>query len=622
MATIQELAEQITTASEAYYNNTAVISDDEYDALVYELTCLDPAHPVLAKVGAEPAAEWKKEKHLIVLGSLNKVNYPHEMTAWITDTLKGRSTVVVEKLDGLSIGLQYQNGKLVKSLLRGNAESGENIQSNVLKMKGCVRLIPNFTGTIRGEIVLTKSDHQQFFPDYSNPRNAASGLCRRLDGEGCEHLTLMCYQAVGEEDFETDYEMLEFISKSGFITPNYKLCKTDAEVNQMWQDYQDTIRASLGLEIDGLVVSCNELNFQQSLGSNNNRPKGKLAFKFANQFAKTVVKKIQWECGNSGRITPVCWVEPVSLLGSTVEKASVYNSDYIQTLGLDVGAEVLICKAGEIIPRIEKVVKDTGTVAQSPSECPSCNTETQMDGKHLICPNMDCPARVLGRVKNWVNELNLLEWGESLLTKLVETKKIITIVDLYKLTIDDLASIDRMGKKSATKCHAILWANTEIDLAVFLGGLSIPLIGQSSIKAIMSAGYDTLDKIRGLSVGQLQAVAGVGPSRAGTLFTGLKTYSNVIDELLNNGVKIKEKKMGLKLSGQSICFTGKMENKRAELEKMAEEAGADVKGSVGKSLSLLVIADPENSTSSKAVAARKFGTKLISEDEFLRLISD
>lgn len=623
MATITELVDQINSASVAYYNGEAIISDEEFDALLYELSNLDSTNPILSKVGAEPVAEWKKEPHLIVLGSLNKVNFPHEMTAWIADVLKDRDVVVVEKMDGLSLGLQYQDGQLVKGCLRGNGQSGENILVNVLKMKGCVKSLPGFTGTIRGEIILTKADHQKYFSDYANPRNASSGLCRRLDGEGCQHLTIVCYQAVGEEDFETEYQMLQFLTDHKFITPNYYLCQSHKSVNDLWKEYQDTKRASLGYEIDGVVVNCNDMAFQQSLGSGtNHRPKGKIAFKFANQFVKTVVKDIVWSAGNSSRITPVCWVEPVLLLGSTVEKASVYNFDYIQTLGLDVGAEVLICKAGEIIPRIEKVVKGTGTTAQAPTECPSCGTKTQMDGKHLICPNdLTCPARIAGRIHNWVNELNLLEWGDSLIDRLVETGKVKTVADLYKLTIEDLVSIDRMGKKSATKCHSILWDHNEIPLEILLGGLSIPLIGQSTIKAIMGAGYTTLGQIKALSVQQLESVPGVGPSRAETLATGLKTYTNVIEELLTNGVKIKEKKMGQgKLAGTQICFTGKMFNKRAVLEQLATDAGADVKGAVGKTLTVLVIADPEESTSSKAINARKFGTKLISENDFLKLV--
>jgi len=617
---IEGLATKIYEAQIAYYNGSEIMSDDEYDALIYELGCIDPHNELLSKVGAEPVAEWKKERHLIPLGSLNKVNYPHEMTEWISNAINNHDVVVSEKLDGLSIGCQYEKGKLVKACLRGDGVSGENIMTNVIKMKGVVKFVPNFTGTIRGEIVLTKSDHRQYFDDYSNPRNAASGLCRRLDGEGCEHLTMMFYQVAGEEDFDTEVAVYGFLTKNGFKTPNYRLCKTDKEVNGLWKEYQDTIRNSLDYEIDGLVVSCNDISFQQSLGELNMRPKGKMAMKFANQFIKTTVKSIEWSCGNAGRITPVCWFEPVNLLGSEVEKASVYNIDYIQKLKLDVGAEVLICKANEIIPRVEKVIKSTGTAAQIPDNCPSCGTSTEMDGKHLICPNVaTCPARVLGRLQSWVSELNLLEWGSSLLEKLVDSGKVSTVADLYTLTVDDLASLDRMGKKSAQKCYDILHANMEVPLEVLLGGLSIPMIGQSTIKLVMAAGYDTLEEISQCSIANFENISGLGPVKAESLWNGLRDNEKLIDGLLNNGVKIKEKIVG-SLTGKVFVFTGALSIKRAEAEKMVVDAGGTVKGSVGKGVTHLVIADPQ-SNSSKAQKARQLGTTLIDEEMFLSMLS-
>lgn len=617
---IGELSSQILEAQHAYYNGSEIMSDDEYDALIYELADLDPDNSLLAKIGAEPVKEWKKEQHLIPLGSLNKVNYPHEMSEWLSNTLPDQKIVVVEKLDGLSIGLQYVDGKLVKALLRGNGIEGENILINVLKMKGCVKTVPGFFGTIRGEIVLTKTDHQTYFPSYANPRNAASGLCRRLDGEGCQHLTLMFYQVAGSfpQLLDTEEKIFQFLTQQGFLIPNYKVCNSDIEVNNLWKQYQDTTRASLDYEIDGLVISCDNLKLQQSLGEHNLRPKGKMAMKFANQFVKTTVKEITWSCGNIGRITPICWFEPVNLLGSTVEKASVYNTDYVALLGLDVGAEVLICKANEIIPRVEKVIKSTNSVVETPDNCPECGTLTEMDGKHLICPNMDCPARLLGRLANWIKELNILEWGTSLLTKLVESGKVETVADLYTLTVADLSSLDRMGDKSAQKCYDILHANKEISLEVLLGALSIPLIGQSTIKLIMDSGCDTLEKFGQLDAAQFEQVSGVGPARANSLAEGLKHNQQLILQLLENGVKIKDKIVG-KLTGKSICFTGSMVNKRPVLEKMAAEAGATVKNSVGKGLSLLVIADP-NSSSSKAVSARRLGTQLVSEEEFMEMV--
>ena len=617
MNRIKELEELIDKAAIAYYNGDSIIDDDEYDALVYELSCLDPTNKTLNKVGADPVDNWKKAKHIFPLGSLSKVNTPEEMTKWFSSTLNGHEVVVSDKLDGLSIGCQYETGKLVKSPLRGGGLEGEDILTNVLKMNGVVKYIPGFTGVLRGEIILTKSNHQKYFSDKANPRNAASGICRRFDGVGSEYLTVMFYQVLGQ-DFKTELEQFDFLQQSGCLVPKYKLCKNANEVNNLWQEYQDIIRPSLDYEIDGIVAAINDVSFQKSLGEVALKPKGKLAFKFANQFIKTTVKEIKWTVGNSGRITPVCWVEPVNLLGSKVEKASVYNMAYINKLGLDVGADVLICKANEIIPRIERVIKTTGTKALPPQVCPECASHLIMTGENLICPNSDnCSGQINGRLKNWVVELNLLEWGTSLIEKLVESGKVKTVADLYTLTVDDLAGLDRMGQKSAQKCFDILWKNNEITLDTFLGALSFPMIGSTTIRQIMNAGCDTLEKFGQLGAAQFEMVPGVGPSKAESLANGLRQNQKVILDLLDNGVKIKDKIVGA-LSGCKIAITGSTKNKRADLEKFITDNGGELKSSVSRGTTHLLITDP-NSTSSKAVAARKLGIKLIDEDSLLNL---
>ena len=616
---ITQLSKKIKAAQEAYYNDSAIMDDDEYDALMYELSCLDPKNPLLVAVGAEPVEEWIKEKHLTPLGSLNKVNSPSEMTDWITKTLLKKEVLVTEKLDGLSLGCQYQNGKLVKACLRGNGSEGENIAVNALKMQGVVNSVPGFSGTIRGEIILTKTNHFNHFPEYANPRNAASGICRRLDGKGCEHLTLMFYQVIGDEEFVSEKEQFDFLKKRGFKTPNFYLCKSPDKVSDLWKKYQDTTRKSLDYEIDGLVVACNDVAFQQSLGETNLRPKGKMAFKFANQFVSTTIKAFSWEIGGMGRITPRCWFEPVNLLGSTVEKASVYNIAYIEKLGLDIGAKVLICKANEIIPRVEKVIKSTNSVVKPPKLCPSCHSTLVMVGENLTCLNRKgCPDQITGRIENWVKELNILELGKAVIEKLVVAQLVSTPADLYKLTVRDIASLDRMGEKSAQNVYDSIWKNNPITLDLFVGGLSISMIGSSTIRLLIEAGYDNIDKLMNMSNLQAEAVSGIGPIRAISLVDGLKENIDIIQGLLDNGLKLKDKVMG-KLTGKSFVFTGAMEHKRAVLEQMVVDNGGTVKSSVGKGTIYLVINDL-NSASSKAVNARKLGTKLVSEDEFLGML--
>jgi DNA ligase (NAD+) len=618
---IKELESTIAKAQNAYYNGSEIITDDEYDALVYELSCLDNGNSALAKIGADPVDSWVKSKHLTPLGSLNKVNYPHEMEKWIAETLFNKEVVVVEKLDGLSLGLQYENGRLIKACLRGNAIEGEDILPNVLKMQGCVTNLHSFSGTVRGEILLKNSLLEKHFKEYSNPRNAASGICRRFDGKGCEHLTLMCYQIIGDDNFVTEEEQLKFLARNKFIVPNYKVCKSHKEVTKMWEEYQKSTRDALDYAIDGLVINCNNLEFQESLGATDLRPKGKKAFKFANQFIKSTVTKIDYQIGASGRATPICWFNKVNLLGSEIEKASVYNVAYVNELGLDVGAEVLVCKANEIIPRVEKVVKSTGTVAEPPVSCPECKTKLKTEGEYLICPNtLACPAQITGKIENWVSQLNILEWGVALIQRLIDAGKVKTIADLYRLSVDELTNIDRMGKKSAKKCHQILWDNVELPLETFLGSLSIPMIGAVVVKMVISAGYDTLESIQKLSILQLQEINGLGPVKAESFYNGLITNKLLIEELLSLGIKIKQKAKG-KLTGITFVITGSFSMKRSEMEKLIEDNGGAVKSSVGKDTSFLICSDP-NSGSSKIASAKKNGTKVIEEEEFKKIIAN
>lgn len=621
---IQELEEKVLKARADYYNHQPTVSDRVFDAWVDELRLLDPTNKAVTSIGSPVApSEWKKARHQIPMGSLNKVNTPAELTKWAEDVGCGTGDkfVVTEKLDGLSIEVIYENGKLTQAITRGDGETGEDITVNVAKMGGVKsQLNSNFTGSLRGEIIMKKSVHQKHFADKANPRNAASGVSKRLDGVGVEHLDILFYQALGDVDFDTEQQQFLWLSVDmDLATPNWVVLRDDAKINAYWRKYQDENRAKLDYDIDGLVVRVDDLAKQLALGEHDLRPKGAMAFKFDNETRESVIKEIVWQVGNSGRLTPVATIDPVTLVGATVTRASIYNMAYIEELGLDVGAKVLVARANDVIPRIEELIQGTGKIAEAPKECPECGAALQVAGEYLQCINSEtCPAQVVGRIKNWVKELNLLEWGDTLIEKLVDSGLVNNVADLYTLKVDDIANLDRMGEKSAQKCYDILWANNEIALEVFLGALSIPMIGQSTIKLIMNAGCDTLEKFGQLEAEHFEEVPGVGPVKAEMLAEGLWSNKDLILKILDNGVKIKDKVVGT-LSGSSICFTGTMVNKRPVLEKMAADAGADVKSSVGKSLTYLVIADV-NSTSSKAVAARKFGTKLISEDEFLDLV--
>ncbi|HEY5268039.1 MAG TPA: hypothetical protein VII94_02800, partial [Candidatus Saccharimonadales bacterium] len=345
---IKELADELIRAKYNYYNiklpdgmQPLTLSDKVYDARETELRTLDPYHWVLKIVGAPVIqSEWKKAKHQIPMGSLNKVNQPDELTDWAKDKAC-KEWFVTEKLDGLSIECVYDNGKLVQAITRGDGDIGEDITANVIRMKGVAsQLTADFSGSLRGEIIMLKSIHQKFFSDKANPRNAASGVSKRLDQVDVDKLNILFYQVLGDVDFTTEVGQFNWLEYNGIDTPAYWTFKTIDETNKHWRDYQDTDREKLDYDIDGLVVRINDMTAQMSLGDKDLRPLGAMAFKFDNETRESVIRAIEWQVGNSGRLTPVATVDPVTLVGATVTRASLYNIAYIEELGLDIGAKV------------------------------------------------------------------------------------------------------------------------------------------------------------------------------------------------------------------------------------------------------------------------------------------
>jgi DNA ligase (NAD+) len=636
---IKFLAEQIIRHRDSYHDeNKKVrkISDAAYDAQEDALKELDPENPAVTSVGAEPQSEWKKAKHALPMGSLDKVKTPEALLKWIGPKFHTHTRLfVTEKLDGASIEVIYNKGRLVQAITRGNGTIGDDITANVLRMSGVHATLPiEFTGSLRGEIILTKSNFGKFFAgeDYANTRNAASGVSKRLDGINCEKLKVLFYQIVGDIGFQTEADQFNYLQSLNLEVPNFTVAQGTTLEEQLqfvvewWNLYQNTYRDKLDWELDGLVVRINALEDQTALGDTHFRPHGAIAFKFRADSAETIALAIQLQVGNSGRITPVLEIETVHLVGADVNRASLYNFAYIQEMGLDVGAKVVIVRANDVIPRCEAVLEPTGTIFQPPTQCPVCQGPVIMNGENLHCMNTDtCPAQIVGRLKNWINTLNVLEWGDKLLERLAIGGHATSIVDLYKLSIDDLAKLERMGKVSATKCHSILWQHNPISLDNFIGGLSIPMIGSSTIRMVIAGGIDTLDKMLDASREAFSVIKGLGPVKSQCLFEGLRRNAAIINGLLEAGIEIQacdeadDEPTDGKLNDMIICITGSTNIKRNDLIKLISTNGGKFKDSVSKGCTHLIIADP-NKQSKKTDNANKLGIKMISENEFLSLL--
>ena len=359
---IQELENKIFKARTDYYNHQPAVSDKVYDAWVDELRMLDPTNKAVTAIGSPVVpSEWQKAKHQIPMGSLDKVNTPSELSKWVEGTLEvvdpDGKLCITEKLDGLSIEVIYENGSLAQAITRGDGEIGEDVTVNVVKMGGVKsHLKERFTGSLRGEIIMHKSTHKQWFADKANPRNAASGTCKRLDGVGVDRLNILFYQVLGDADFTTEQEQFLWLVNQGLDTPNWWVVDSDDQVNKHWRTYQDVDRDKLDYDIDGLVIRIDDLEKQIGLGEKDLRPKGAIAFKFDNEARETTLLGVEWQVGNSGRITPVAILEPVMLCGAEIKKASLHNVKWVESLDLYVGCKVLVSRRNDVIPYVEEKI--------------------------------------------------------------------------------------------------------------------------------------------------------------------------------------------------------------------------------------------------------------------------
>lgn len=631
-ARIDELAQRVERYRASYYAGKPEISDAAYDALEDELRALDPTHPVLARVGsAALVTEWEKARHEIPMGSLNKVVNEDELRGWIArcEELLVREPhapvaddlFVAEKLDGISIEVIYRGGKLVDAITRGDGDWGERITQNVARMKGVpARIREKGHLSVRGEIILRLSDMKKHFSGATSPRNMAAGLSKRFDGQGVEHCTVLFYDVAEHAEIATCRQRFAWLRDLGFATPQ-SMHGTADQVLELYRRYGSELRAALDYEIDGLVVYVDSLNTQTTLGDLNRRPRGAVAFKFASPAKVSKVVAIQWDTGPSGRVTPVAIVEPVELAGATVQRASLHNAANVRSLGIGVGDEVLVSRRNDVIPYVEEVVDKRGPAAQPPADCPVCSAALSTEGEYLICRNTACRAIIEGRIHNWIEAIGALEWGDKLIEQVVAAGLVGEPVDLYKLTVKDLAGLERRGEKIAKKCLDQLQGRLPLTLPVFLTALGIEGFAIQTARLIVSAGFNTLDKVLAAKEADLAAISGLGATKAAGIVRGLRARKDEIDRLVAAGIEPVAPDAEGPLAGLTFCFTGSASRSRGELTQLVESNGGRVLGSVTKELNYLVIADV-SSTSSKAEKARKYGTKLITEEDLDQLIEE
>ena len=641
---IDELVERLNEASRAYYTDGAeIITNYEYDAMYDELLDLEAETGFIRddspsiNVGFETAAGLPKIVHESKMLSLNKTKDRDELRAWLGDQ-KG---LLSWKLDGLTVGLTYENGRLVQGVTRGNGVEGELITPNVLACRNVPRTIP-YKGkvTLRGEAVIRYSDFEKIneaIEDadarYKNPRNLCSGSIRQLDPKitAERQVGFYAFALTGSEGlgFAARHEQMEWMKEQGFEEVDYVMVDSGS-LSGAIDSYEAAI-PDFDIPSDGLVLTLDDLAYSATLGETAKYPKDSIAFKWRDQQAETVLREIEWSPSRTGLLNPVAIFDPVELEGTTVSRASVHNINIMEDLELGIGDTIQVYKANMIIPQLAGNLTRSGSM-DIPDSCPVCGGPTMVrdeEGtKTLVCTNPDCLAKHVKKFSHFVSRdaLNIEGLSESGLLKLIGIGAIRTFPDLFRLSEheDEIVSMEGFGKKSYDNLIESAGRASHTTPARLLYGLGVPGIGVQNSNIICRSCRNRWDEIQGLDEEALMDIDGVGAvmARDYAAYFADEENSAVVSELLSL-LTLDEsfEAAGTSLEGKTFVITGSLEHyaNRKDLKAEIEAEGGKVAGSVSAKTDYLITNDP-NSGSSKNRTARELGVAIITEDEIISML--
>lgn len=618
--------EQLEDASIAYYFGTPIMTDAEFDSAIAKLRKDDPDHPLLKRIGA-PVPGTKKVKHKILMGSLSNANNEEEFVNWIPE---GESYICLShKLDGSSLELIYDNGHFVQAITRGDGEVGEDVTKNVLRSSNVSLSIDPAITSVRCECLIHKDDWNEHFKGDANPRNSAAGTLRRHDSKNVKYLRFYAFDALVDisakyysavpDAYGSECGLLDLLDE-WFLIPEYVWDSNQHSLME-WCKVCERIRDNLEYEIDGVVAKIDDRAKSKAMGIRDGRPKGQIAIKFKPRGGETILRKVVWQVGHTGALTPVGEVDPVGVGGTTIRRVTLCNMNEIDRLGIAIDDTVEIVRAGDVIPKLSKLVRKGKWRAMilPPDECPECKCTPFRDGAKLFCPNNKCPGRYFSQVMNWIKKRNILNIGSGL----VASANIKYIRQLYEMSLEEWTNVGvgngELGIKRAKKVMDSLEKSKYVSLSDFIGSLGIKGVGRS-LAADLCNSFDrlTLRDITKMTRREIAKHEKFGIIRADDFCGWLLQHSDEVmylGSLMYLGYDVK--KDGV-FSNETICFTGKSPKTRSEMSKLAENAGASVSSSVNGSTTILVISDI-NGMSNKAINARSKGIQLMTSADFLAL---
>lgn len=656
---IEELKKYINYHNHKYYvEDNPEISDFEYDMLYRELEELESKHPEMVtpdsptqRVGGEPIEGFEKVIHIVQMQSLSDVFNENELYAFdkrVRDAVGDSIEYVLEKkVDGLSVALEYENGRFVRGSTRGDGIVGEDVTSNLKTIKSLPLVLKEKIPIleVRGEVYMSKQDFLKLNeeqeelgqPQFANPRNAAAGSLRQLDPRITNRRKLNLFvfniQRVEGKAFGTHSETLEYMKNMGFkVSPGYKVCKhiddVIAEIRNIGEE-----RGEISFEIDGAVVKVNSLRQREMLGSTSRTPRWAVAFKYPAEKKKTRIKDIWVNVGRTGVLTPNAVLEPIRLAGTTVSRATLHNMDYIKGKDIRIGDTVVVQKAGDIIPEVIEVAIEERTGGERefamPCECPACGSQVVREEGEVAyrCIGMECPAQLLRSIIHFVSRdaMNIDGLGPAIIETLLNKGFISGIADLYYLHEggEELVKIERMGEKSVLNLLNAIERSKANDIDRLICGFGIRHVGLRAAQ-LLAKNFESIDALIKAKVEDICKISEFGEKMANSIVLFFKQKQNVetINRLGNAGVNLKrigrEKIADNRFDGLTFVLTGTLPNyTRSEASRIIESFGGKISGSVSKNTNYVLAGEDAGS---KLTKARQLEVRVIDEEEFNRMI--